>query len=164
MQNYSVIILISEYTCLVFFASKGDAQWKFLLAGFFGVFENITQIEVIDSLSLEMLCSLCQGETNAASSESGILNGWKCYVWRKYQPTASFPTLPIIFNIKKSFVEVPWDVIKYDLTNYFQLWKIHQKLKNMKAKKQLKKRQWESHTFVICKVYYWCYLIKLPKS
>lgn len=66
--------------------------------------------------------------------------------------------------LKKSFVEVPWDVINCDLTSYFQLWKIHQKLKNMKAKKQLKKRQWESHTFVICKVYYWCYLIKLPKS
>lgn len=139
MQNYSVIILISEYTCLVFFASKGDAQWKFLLAGFFGVFENITQIEVIDSLSLEMLCSLCQGETNAASSESGILNGWKCYVWRKYQPTASFPTLPIIFNIKKKFCRSTMRCYKLWSHKLFPVMKNTPKVKEHESKKTVEK-------------------------
>lgn len=159
------MIILKAVNILVFFSlcPKVMHDRSFYWAGFFGMFENIT-IELTDSLSLEMLCLLHQGETNAASSDSGVVNRWKCeVVWRKYWPTTSFPTLPMIFNIKKSFVEVPRDVINYHLTNYFQLWKIHQKLKNMKMKNCWKRDNEKVIHLLYAKSISRCYLIKLPK-
>lgn len=71
----------------------------------------------------------------------------------KYQPTTHFPTLPMIFSIKKNTRKVPWDVINSHYMSSSQLRKNMLNTEGHGSEKQLKSDKC-IHTVFPSKIYF----------